>query len=237
MLTRHSSRRQPLDAAFFTARLANAKGYDRIAGYFSSSILEVAGEALETVEGKICVVCNSQLSRADVDVAKLAQAAMRREWCESRPEALGENAQPRFKRLYDFLRSGKLEVRVLPDDVFGLIHGKAGVVTLADGRRTAFLGSANESKTAFRLNYELVWEDDSAESVAWVQEEFDALWQSPFAVPLADFVVQDLDRLSRRELIGEIPALARRTGTGVGGGGSAGFIGARWACGNTRSTS
>ena len=45
------------------------------------------------------------------------------------------------------------------------IHGKAGVVTLADGRRTAFLGSANESKTAFRLNYELVWEDDSAESV------------------------------------------------------------------------
>ena len=204
MIQRHSSRRQPLDAAFLTACLANAKGYDRIAGYFSSSILEVAGEALDTVQGQVRVVCNSQLSRADVDVAKLAQAAMRREWCESRPEALGENARPRFQRLYDFLRSGKLEVRVLPDDVFGLIHGKAGVVTLADGKRTAFLGSANESKAAFRLNYELVWEDDSAESIAWVQAEFDALWQSPFAVPLADFVVQDLDRLSRRELIDEI---------------------------------
>ena len=204
MIQRHSSHRQPLDAAFLNARLGNARGYDRIAGYFSSSILEVAGEALETVQGPIRVVCNSQLSRADVDVAKLAQAAMRREWCESRPEALGENARPRFQRLYDFLRSGKLEVRVLPDDAFGLIHGKAGVVTLASGKRTAFLGSANESKTAFRLNYELVWEDDSAESVAWVQAEFDALWQSPFAVPLADFVVQDLDRLSRRELIGEI---------------------------------
>ena len=204
MIQRHSSRRQPLDAAFLNQRLANAKGYDRIAGYFSSSILEVAGEALETVQGPIRVVCNSQLSRADIEVAKLAQAAMRREWCESRPEALGENARPRFQHLYDFLRSGKLEVRVLPDDVFGLIHGKAGVVTLADGRRTAFLGSANESKTAFRLNYELIWEDDSAESVAWVQAEFDALWQSPFAVPLADFVVRDLDRLSRRELIGEI---------------------------------
>ena len=203
MIQRHSSRRQPLDAAFLNRRLAGARGYDRIAGYFSSSILEVAGEALETVQGKIRVVCNSQLSRADVDVAKLAQAATRREWCESRPEALGENARPRFKRLYDYLRSGKLEVRVLPDDVFGLIHGKAGVVTLADGKRTAFLGSANESKTAFRLNYELVWEDDSAESVAWVQAEFDALWQSPFAVPLADFVVRDLDRLSRRELISE----------------------------------
>ena len=146
MIQRHSSRRQPLDAALLTARLANAKGYDRIAGYFSSSILEVAGEALETVQGQIRVVCNSQLSRVDVDVAKLAGAAMRREWCESRPEALGENARPRSQWLYDFLRSGKLEIRVLPDDVFGLIHSKAGVVTLADGRRTAFLGSTNECR-------------------------------------------------------------------------------------------
>ena len=201
---RYSSRRQPLDTAFLTPRLAGAKSYDRIAGYFSSSILEVAGEALESVEGKVRVVCNSGLSRADVEVARAAQAAMRREWCDSRPEDLGDTAKPRFERLYDFLRSGKVEVRVLPDDVFGLIHGKAGVIILADGRPTSFLGSANESGAAFRLNYEIVWEDDSPEAVAWVQEEFDALWSSPFAVRLADFVVRDLDRLSRREMIGDV---------------------------------
>ena len=204
MLTRHSSRRRPLDTGFLTPRLAGARSYDRIAGYFSSSILEVAGEALESVEGKVRVVCNSGLSRADVEIAKAAQAAMRREWCDSRPEDLGDGARPRFRRLYDFLRSGKVEVRVLPDDVFGLIHGKAGVITRADGARTSFLGSANESVAAFRLNYELVWEDDSPEAVAWVQEEFDALWSSPFAVPLADFVIQDLVRLARRETIGDV---------------------------------
>ena len=201
---RYSSRRQPLDTAFLTPRLTGAKSYDRIAGYFSSSILEVAGEALESVEGKVRVVCNSGLSRADVEVARAAQAAIRREWCDSRPEDLGDGAKPRFERLYDFLRSGKVEVRVLPDDVFGLIHGKAGVIILADGRPTSFLGSANESGAAFRLNYEIVWEDDSPEAVAWVQEEFDALWSSPFAVRLADFVVRDLDRLSRREMIGDV---------------------------------
>ena len=204
MLKRHSSRRQPLDTGFLAPRLAGARSYDRIAGYFSSSILEVAGEALESVEGKIRVVCNSQLSRADVEVARAAQAAMRREWCDSRPEELGDGARPRFKRLHDFLRSGKIEIRVLPDDAFGLIHGKAGVITRADGRRTSFLGSANETRAAFHLNYELVWEDDSPEAVAWVQEEFDALWSSPFAVRLSDFVVQDLDRLSRREPIGDV---------------------------------
>ena len=204
MLTRHSSRRRPLDTGFLTPRLAGARSYDRIAGYFSSSILEVAGEALESVEGKVRIVCNSGLSRADVEVAKAAQVAMRREWCDSRPEDLSDGARPRFRRLYDFLRSGKVEIRVLPDDVFGLIHGKAGVITRGDGGQTSFLGSANETGAAFRLNYELVWEDDSPEAVAWVQEEFDALWSSPFAVRLADFVVRDLDRLSRRELIGDV---------------------------------
>ena len=204
MISRHSSRRQALDASFLTARLAGALRYDRIAGYFSASILEVAGEALENIEGKIRVVCNSALSLSDIEVAKAAQARMRLEWCESRPELLGDAAKPRFERLYALLRSEKMEVRVLPDRVFGLIHGKAGVITLADGRRTSFLGSANESKAAFRLNYELLWEDDSPEAVSWVQEEFDALWTSPFAVALADFVVEDIDRLSRRRLLPDI---------------------------------
>ena len=204
MLRHHSSRRKPLGAGFLSDRLEGAASYDRIAGYFSSSILEIAGEALEHVAGTVRVVCNSGLSQADVETAKAAQAAMRREWCDSHPENLGDAAKPRFQRLYDLLRSGKMEVRVLPDDVFGLVHGKAGVISYADGRRTSFLGSANESRTAFELNYELIWEDDAPESVAWVQEEFDALWRSPFAVALADFVVQDLDRLTRREEVDDL---------------------------------
>jgi len=51
----------------------------------------------------------------------------------------------RFQRLHDFLQNCKLEVRVLPDEAFGLIHCKAGVITLADGTKTCFIGSANES--------------------------------------------------------------------------------------------
>ena len=204
MIERHSSRRRPLDAGFLNDRLAGAGQYDRVAGYFSSSILEVAGEALESVRGNIRVVCNSGLSRTDLEIAKAAKAAMRREWCESHPEALGDAARPRFRRLHSLLHTGKMQVRVLPDKVFGLIHGKAGVVTCADGHRISFLGSANETASAFQLNYELIWEDDSPEAVTWVQEEFDALWLSPCAVPLADFVVTDLDRLARRVQIDDL---------------------------------
>jgi hypothetical protein len=82
---------------------------------------------------------------------------------------------------------------------FGLVHGKAGVIRYADGSGDQFLGSVNESLSAWRLNYELLWEDDSTEAVDWVQTEFDALWNHPMAVPLADFVVQDVKRLADRQ--------------------------------------
>ena len=205
MIHRFSSRRGPLDQGFLRERLAGARGYDRIAGFFSSSILEVAGEALESVAGPVRMVCNSGLDPEDVAAAQqAAQAAMRREWCETGPERLPPPAKPRLKRLYDFLVSGKLHVRVVPDAHFGLIHGKAGVITRADGSQTAFLGSVNESLTAWRLNYELLWEDESPAAVAWVQEEFDALWHSPFAVDLAQAVVQDIGRLAVRSVIGDL---------------------------------
>jgi predicted protein tyrosine phosphatase len=186
-------------------RLKGARGYDRIAGYFSGSIIETAGEALDTVQGSIRVVCNSGLQPQDVTTARAAAAALRQEWCGSNPEAIvdvgGEAAKGRLSRLHEFLVSGKLQVKVLPDQHFGLIHGKAGVITLADGNKTAFLGSVNESKSAWTLNYELMWEDPSPEAVQWVQEEFDALWKHHAAVPLAEFIIDDIARLSRRVVI------------------------------------
>lgn len=203
---RFSSRRQRLDRSFLSERLQNAHSYDRIAGYFSSSLLEVIGEELDSVAGTIRIICNSDLHSLDVKTAKAAQAAVWRSWAGAQPETWLDTpaeglVRGRFQRLYTFLQSGKLQVRVLPDEAFGLIHGKAGVITLAGGSKTCFIGSANESKSAWRMNYELVWEDSSPEAVTWVQEEFDALWTSPHAIPLSEAVIQDIDRLSRRQLL------------------------------------
>jgi len=200
MINRYSSRRESISDSLLNDKLSNAKSYDRIAGYFRSSIFEIAGEALDSIEGKIRVICNSDLMVEDVKTAKLASESLRKEWCESKPEELPVSAS-RFKRLYDNLVSKKMEVRVLPNDKFGLIHGKAGVITLADGTKTSFLGSVNESKTAWKLNYELAWEDSSDEAVKWVQEEFDALWNDETAVPLSDFIIEDIKRISERTVI------------------------------------
>jgi hypothetical protein len=77
MITRYSSRQTPLESSFLNQKLQNAKSYDRIAGYFRSSIFEVAGEALDSVSGKIRVICNSDLDAINVSTAKAAQQALR----------------------------------------------------------------------------------------------------------------------------------------------------------------
>jgi len=201
MIYRYSSRRKKLDAAFLNEKLKGAISYDRIAGYFSSSILEIAGEAIEEIEGCVRVVCNAEMQKEDVVTASAAVNAMRREWCSKKPEELYSSAPERLKKLYNLIKSGKLQIKVVPNDVFGLIHGKAGVITLKDGSKTSFIGSVNETYTGWKLNYEILWEDDSEEAVKWVQEEFDYFWNSPYAVPLADFIVEDLKRISERKVI------------------------------------
>lgn len=204
MLRKYSSRREKLDKSFLNNKLSGAKAYDRIAGYFSSSILELASEELENMEGIVRVICNSDLNREDVMTATLAKNAMRKEWCDFKPEEIHFTASKRLEKLYNLLKDEKLQVRVLPNEYFGLIHGKAGVITLKDDSKTSFMGSVNETFSAWKLNYELLWEDDAEDTIKWVQEEFDALWNSPFAVPLSDFVIEDIDRISKRTKISTV---------------------------------
>lgn len=202
-LRRHSSRRNRLDKAVLIQRLEGAVSYDRIAGYFRSSLFEVAGEALANVTGPVRIICNSDLDSQDLITAAAAQAALRRSWCAGKPEDAPLSALPRYRALYEALTSKRIEVRVLPDLAFGLIHGKAGVVRYADGSASAFMGSVNESLSAWKLNYEMLWEDSDPESIAWVQEEFDALWNDARAVDLAccPFITQDVERIILRKVI------------------------------------
>src|SRR5437588_9697 len=95
----------------------------------------------------------------------------------------------------ELLSSGRVEIRVVPKDrVF--LHGKAGVIEASDGSKTCFLGSINETKSAFCQNYEILWEDSSPEGVAWVEEEFDALWEDAF--PLPDAIIEEISRVADR---------------------------------------
>lgn len=194
-IRRFSSRRQRLDHAFLSTKLNGAKSYRRIAGYFRSSIFELVGEEIASIP-KVQIVCNSELDAADVVVSKHArETALKERWNEVPSEVEALLHRDRYRKLHQLLTSGRVEIRVVPKDrVF--IHGKAGVIEAGDGSRTCFLGSINETKSAFAGNYEILWEDSSAEGVAWVEEEFEALWRDAF--PLPDAIVEEIKRVAER---------------------------------------
>ena len=172
-LTRFSSRRQRLDHAFLRDRLRRAKSDKRIAGYFRSSIFELVGEEIAAIPD-VRVLCNSDLDLQDLAVAKAVRdAALTERWNEKPVELASLLQRERYRRLYALLRAGNVQVRVVPRER-SFLHGKAGVIATPEGK-ICFLGSANETRSAFATNYELLWEDPSQEGVAWVEEEFDAL--------------------------------------------------------------
>ena len=201
-MDRFSSRKTDM-GRFLSTRLKNAKSYDRIAGYFSSSCLEIVGEDLEQIEGQVRVICNTDLSPADIKVAWLANQKIKQEWCDFHPEEVFARPEDmeRLGRLYGLFSSGKLVVRVIPDSLYGFVHGKAGVITYVDGSHTSFVGSMNETFHGMHKNYEIVWEDTSEESAKWVQNEFDFFWNHPLAKPLCDFVIEDILRVSQRTVV------------------------------------
>jgi hypothetical protein len=194
-INRFSSRRERLDHAFLANRLSTAKSYICIAGYFRSSIFELGGEEIAGIPD-VRIVCNSELDAADVVVSKHArETALKEKWNEASAEVEALLHRERYRKLHELLTSGRVQIRVVPKDrVF--VHGKAGVIEDADGSKTCFLGSINETKSAFAQNYEILWEDTFANGVKWVEEEFEALWKQSFPLPHA--IVDEIKRVAER---------------------------------------
>ncbi len=64
MTQRYSSRRESLYDSFLKRCLTGANRYHRIAGYFQSSLLELAGEELAAIP-EVRIICNTEVSAED----------------------------------------------------------------------------------------------------------------------------------------------------------------------------
>ena len=68
-LRRFSSRLGRLSHVFLKDRLQGARAYRRIAGYFRSSIFELAGEEIAGID-HVRIVCNSDLDPLDIRASR-----------------------------------------------------------------------------------------------------------------------------------------------------------------------
>ncbi len=198
-IRRLSSRTHRLDQSFLAEQLQGARSYHRIAGYFTSSLFEIAHEWLESVQ-EVRIVCNVDLAPEDLKVAQLREGRMLGRWNERSIEAESLLNRERYQRLDAFLARRGQVIRVAPDSICGFVHGKAGVIVRADGRKVGFIGSMNETRQGWQRHYEILWEDDSPEGVAWIEDEFEYLWQA--ARPLPEAVCREVRRRGRRFEVG-----------------------------------
>lgn len=194
-ITRMSSRTHALDQSFLAEHLKGARRYRRIAGYFTSSLFEVAGELIEQIP-EVQIVCNADIQAEDLRVAQVCEAKLLGKLNEQSVEAESLLNRERYQRLASFLEKRGQVIRVAPDSACGFVHGKAGVIDLADGRKLGFIGSMNETSSGWASHYEILWSDDSPEGVAWIEAEFDYLWNA--AKPLPDAVCREITRRSHR---------------------------------------
>lgn len=198
--------------AYFQELLTGAESYDRIAGYFSFSILDAVGEAFDSVSGKIRILCNAELSGIDVALARRENdsirldAALQAEWNQSIAPLLERNAELKLRaqRAAAYLKSGKLEVRVLGSDKYGLIHAKTGVIRYPHKASEAFCGSVNETKSAMQRNYEAVWVSSEERLVAWANAEFECLWVD--GVPLSEALIEHIRITANRQYLPHVKA-------------------------------
>ena len=194
-IQRFSSRTHHLDQSFLAEQLKDARSYRRIAGYFTSSLFEIAHEWLEPIPD-VRIVCNVDLAPEDLKVAQLRESRMLGRWNERSIEAESLLNRDRYQRLDAFLAKRGQVIRVAPDSVCGFVHGKAGVIERADGRKLGFIGSMNETRHGWQRHYEILWQDDSPEGVAWIEAEFEYLWNA--ARPLPEAVCREVARRGRR---------------------------------------
>src|SRR6056297_2655323 len=194
-INRYSSRTHRLDRTILARHLKDAARYHRIAGYFTSSLFEIAAEDLEGVDD-VLIVCNSDVQAADIKIARVREAKLLGRLNSQAVEVDALLNKPRYQWLYDFLTRHPDAIRVAPDEFCGFVHGKAGVIWKKDGARIGFIGSMNETRSGWQKNYEILWEDQSPEGIDWIEEEFAALWKK--AVPLPRVIVQEIGRRARR---------------------------------------
>lgn len=202
---------------FFIPAMAASIGYDRAAGFFSSTMLAVAAAGVSRLilnGGKMRLLCGAELSEEDVQAIREGHATLEKR-LESRlmtrlvlPES--DYVHNRLKVLAWLVGTGQLEIKVvLPTDRDGLplpatkaesyYHPKEGLFTDAAGNQVGFSGSINETGTALEDNYESFVVFNSWETSAYVaniRHKFTRLWEGKeegwIALPVPEAVQQKL---------------------------------------------
>ncbi len=143
---------------FYAPALSHSVSYDRAAGYFSSSLIAIAPLAYSSFvsrNGRMRLICSPHVSAIDAERLTLAIDASIPETDELMSDIAqlidsDDLAHVLSRVMSGLLSSGILEVKFArPSSSTGLFHDKVGIFRDSEGNRLSFVGSANETASAW----------------------------------------------------------------------------------------
>lgn len=158
---------------FYVPVLSNAKTYDRIAGFFSSTSLALAARGLEDFimnGGTMRLVTCPQLSKRDAEVIKKSvnnlDELLAEKFVSEYSSITSAFQRDHVQALGWMLANGKLEIKIAiikrdgeicdekQIEESGIMHQKVGILEDRDGNILSFSGSNNESASGWLGNTE-----------------------------------------------------------------------------------
>jgi superfamily II DNA or RNA helicase len=188
----YSTGRGDLISDFYVPCLSAASSYDRAVGYFRSSLFVLVGLAFSNFAlrgGKTRLICSPYLGREDVDA--ISQGVAARETVDTailtdlRNLLQTPHNRPAVELLATLVAYEALEIRLaFRPSASGIFHDKVGIFYDQHDNRVSFLGSTNETFSAWAsdANHEgfevfRSWTSDSdRERVIRHADYFETLW-------------------------------------------------------------
>lgn len=163
--------------------------YKRSAGYFSSSVFELLKSGIETFllnDGEIRLICSPQLDEDDIEAInqgyKLKNEIQKEKFDKDVYETISEMDDDNLAVLIELIKNNKMNVVIaeMKDDR-GIFHDKTGILIDDDNNKVAFVGSPNETKSGYFINYEKIrifasWIDGDLRRVEDEERDFDLIW-------------------------------------------------------------
>ncbi|HMS23562.1 MAG TPA: DEAD/DEAH box helicase family protein [Candidatus Saccharibacteria bacterium] len=171
---------------FFIPTLKQSISYDRVAGYFSPSVLALASVGIASFvkekKGKIRIICSVNIS------SKLCDAIMEDDGSKisldemSVTELTSELEKDYYRLFVKMLNAGIIELKIVAmDNAFNIFHSKIGILKDSAGNAVSFVGSVNETSNAWQGNIEdyptfTSWRPGGQEYIDKYMSIFEAYW-------------------------------------------------------------
>ncbi|MBU3129014.1 DEAD/DEAH box helicase family protein [Clostridium tagluense] len=186
----YRSRYDELDRDFVVPLLANAKTYDRGTGYFSVSVLaNLVTGLIPYIKngGDIRIVTSVELMPEDREVLQKGleigrEKVLKTIEYEIEKEIEDEESTLKLDVITNLIAAGRLVVHIAYMPTGGIYHEKIGIMTDFNDDSVCFIGSANETYSAYKRNFESLmvlksWEGDKGD-IDDQKNYFEKLWNN-----------------------------------------------------------